>query len=516
MTQLFGEEGLVAIAPLINKTDVLVENLRKVGDASRYAGSMQKEYEARAATTANEIQLLKNKLNIAAITIGDALLPAFNKALEPLGKLIERFSEWAKENPDLISTIGKIVAGLLGFNLALFGARFLFGGVISGVGSVVSTGGTLLSFFGNVSTQYKLLKAEGGSVFSSLAKSLGDATGLSKVAKPVKFVAKGIKSGAGAIFDGGKFVLKNAASGVKDIASALKSGASSAASFVTATGGKAVSGIKNFGTALFTKAIPAAWSFTTALLANPMTWIVVGIIALIAAIILLVRNWDTVKAAAAKFYNYVAEKIVSLGAWFSGIPGVISEALGNVWDAITEPFGRAIDTVKGWWDGLKKMFGGGVRTSVDVGGGANPSLSYTAAGRPAHERSRKLALGGHITSPMFAMVGEAGNEWVIPETGSRQRNLSLLFGAAAAHGIPVVEAGADLEPLTTPWQKKKTQRPGKARGAHAKEGGKSERPITITGPVHISVPGVASPEKFVEMMARGLRRYADAHGEASA
>ncbi len=50
-------------------------------------------------------------------------------------------------------------------------------------------------------------------------------------------------------------------------------------------------------------ALPAIWSFTAALLANPITWIVVGIVALIAAIYLLYKNFDTVSAYITGFWN---------------------------------------------------------------------------------------------------------------------------------------------------------------------------------------------------------------------
>jgi hypothetical protein len=43
-------------------------------------------------------------------------------------------------------------------------------------------------------------------------------------------------------------------------------------------------------------AVAATWAFTTALLANPLTWIVIAIAALVAAIVALWMNWDTVVA----------------------------------------------------------------------------------------------------------------------------------------------------------------------------------------------------------------------------
>lgn len=48
-------------------------------------------------------------------------------------------------------------------------------------------------------------------------------------------------------------------------------------------------------------AVTATWGFTAALLANPLTWIVLAVIALIAGLVLLVVYWDEVAAAFMRF-----------------------------------------------------------------------------------------------------------------------------------------------------------------------------------------------------------------------
>ncbi|EMJ3157296.1 phage tail tape measure protein [Yersinia enterocolitica] len=105
---LFGRESLGAIAPLLTNMDLLRENFNKVADAQVYAGSMQKEYESRAATTANEVQLLKNQLEIASITLGDMFLPYITEGTKELKPLLEQFRQWVKANPELIKTVFKL------------------------------------------------------------------------------------------------------------------------------------------------------------------------------------------------------------------------------------------------------------------------------------------------------------------------------------------------------------------------------------------------------------------------
>ncbi len=70
------------------------------------------------------------------------------------------------------------------------------------------------------------------------------------------------------------------------------------------------------------------WSAT--LLASPITWIVVGIVALIAALVLLIANWDSVVA------------------WLKKVWGGIVTWLGGVWDSIVSGVRAGWDAVVRW------------------------------------------------------------------------------------------------------------------------------------------------------------------------
>lgn len=74
----------------------------------------------------------------------------------------------------------------------------------------------------------------------------------------------------------------------------------------------------------------AQWGLNTAMSANPITWVIVGIAALIAIGVLLYRNWDTVKDKAGQLwdktkevfgniYNWGAEKIQPVVDFFTGL-----------------------------------------------------------------------------------------------------------------------------------------------------------------------------------------------------
>ncbi len=120
MNALFGKESLAAIAPLLTNLDLLRKNFVKVTDAQQFSGSMQKEYESRAATTANAVLELKNQFTAASITIGDMFLPSIVKLTEKAQPLIEQFRQFVKANPDAVK-------GAFKFGVTLLGTASVFG-----------------------------------------------------------------------------------------------------------------------------------------------------------------------------------------------------------------------------------------------------------------------------------------------------------------------------------------------------------------------------------------------------
>ena len=118
LQQLFGKESIGAIAPLLTNLDNLKNNLDAVSDSTKYAGSMQKEFEARNATTANTLQLTKNRVAELGINIGSILLPGLNKVLEVINPLLGKVADFANQNKTLIGVIGGVVFGLASLKIA--------------------------------------------------------------------------------------------------------------------------------------------------------------------------------------------------------------------------------------------------------------------------------------------------------------------------------------------------------------------------------------------------------------
>jgi phage-related minor tail protein len=112
------------------------------------------------------------------------------------------------------------------------------------------------------------------------------------------------------------------------------------------------------------------WLWNAALAANPITWVVVGIAALIAAGVLLYRNWDTVKEKAGmlwdktkevfgNIFNWAKEKIQpvvnffkSLGDKFNDFKNAIANFKMPKWvTSIGSTIGNAASKVTGLFNG---------------------------------------------------------------------------------------------------------------------------------------------------------------------
>lgn len=162
LQDLFGKESLGAIAPLLSNLDALKKNLNAVGNSANYAGSMEKEFAARAATSENSVQLLANAANKAKIAIGAGLLPAITPMAEKMGAFAVTVGDLAAKYPNLTATlvggIGVIFTGAAavngflrafnGLKLAVFGTKAAYSAASLALGkyNILTKTGTVLTY----------------------------------------------------------------------------------------------------------------------------------------------------------------------------------------------------------------------------------------------------------------------------------------------------------------------------------------------------------------------------------
>ncbi|MCA0341230.1 MAG: phage tail tape measure protein, partial [Proteobacteria bacterium] len=107
LSQFFGDEAK-AFAPLIGNIGLLDQALDSVADKSKYSGSAFNEFVARSNTTANALQILRNKIAYVFEDMGEAWLPTIKEGVAAIGGVLDTLGERA-------GIFDKLGTGLKGF-----------------------------------------------------------------------------------------------------------------------------------------------------------------------------------------------------------------------------------------------------------------------------------------------------------------------------------------------------------------------------------------------------------------
>ncbi len=341
LKELFGSESLLGIAPLLANLGLIEERLAGIKNASNFDGSMNKEYEARAETTANNIQLLKNNMAHLGIAIGSVVLPALNGLINDIKPVIESVIGFAKANPVLVGTLFKVVAALFAFKVGSLAVRF---GLNLLVGGFLSVYGSLLRVFG----AFRLVNASIRLFQMGRAVSALRLFGLS---------ARQART-AISLFTGGFNLIRSGATG-----------------FVSVLG-KIMTFARLFGSSLVSVGVKVGQAFMMigrviaiagrAMLTNPI--VLIGM-AIAGVAYLIYKNWDTVKPILVGFWQSIVQSASSAWQWLVGIWSGFTAWFGNLWTgitawasnawtAITTGASTAWNWLVGIWGGFSAWFGG--------------------------------------------------------------------------------------------------------------------------------------------------------------
>lgn len=167
---LFSSSALSGMLGIINASDEdfhgLIDNLENAeGNAKKFADIMTDNLQS-------ELKILKNNLQDVGITIFEIMVPALNKGVEFLKKMLERFQQLSPEAQENIVKYGAIAAAL---------------------GPVITLGGKAVIVFGQMKAALLLKKGA--------AAAAGSAIGVGKVglAGKIAGLTGGTKVAAGAL-----------------------------------------------------------------------------------------------------------------------------------------------------------------------------------------------------------------------------------------------------------------------------------------------------------------------------
>lgn len=204
--------------------------------------------------------------------------------------------------------------------------------------------------FDHLSSQSSLLSGGIGDVGGALTTAFGENTAIGEFGAKME-QASGIVMGFTGLMDLAVFASNN---------------------FKLASAAQAVqTGI----TATVTKVAAAAqWVMNTALLANPIAWIILAVIALIAVIVLIAKKTDWFSQAWRASWKWI--KVAAANTWefIKKIPGWIGTAFRKVADFVSLPFRTAFNYIARAWNNTIGRLSWSVPAWVPIIGGNSISV----------------------------------------------------------------------------------------------------------------------------------------------
>lgn len=321
LQKAFGDTEAVALIDLMySKTGDLQNNILGLySSMGEGVGAAREMASAINDTEPGRYQILQQRIQNVKETIGNGLIPTMNELLGKGEEVLTHVGTWIENNQELARIIMLVILAL---------------------GAFLTVGGTTIAVLGGVG----LIFTKTAGLINGVRLALKVLPGLfDTIYLKALYAGDGLKKGFGAI----KSLSASAVTGIKNVALNIASMARTAAiNGVTALKNMAL-GLVNMARQAVTTAatampglIASVWSFTAALFANPITWIIIGIVALVAAIILLWRNWDSVvswiQGAWSNFVTNIKAGFNQIRTFFSGLPQWFRESGAKIIDTLVE------------------------------------------------------------------------------------------------------------------------------------------------------------------------------------
>ncbi len=182
LMNLFGSGFQDDIALLVGSLDIYKKAIEHLADKEKYNASMQDEFNNRANTTANKLQLLKNAVFEAGMNLGSVMLPTLNYVAGSLKAITERIASFAEKHPTLTTAIMSTLAALISLKILAVSLGYGFTFLAS----------TVLGLRAKIITTFSFLSA---TVFPAVITGLRAIT-LAIMSNPIGLLIAGLVTGA--------------------------------------------------------------------------------------------------------------------------------------------------------------------------------------------------------------------------------------------------------------------------------------------------------------------------------
>jgi hypothetical protein len=166
----------------------------------------------------------------------------------------------------------------------------------------------------------------------------------------------------------------------------------------------------------------AQWAWNAAQLASPTTWIIAGIAAIIAIIVVIATKTDWFQRAWRNSWKWIKDSTANVIDWFKKVPGWFGDIFGKAGRAIVAPFRSSFNAIASLWNATVGRLDFSIPDWVPGIGGNSfgmPSIPRfhgggTVPGPVGREQLALVEGGERISRP-----GSSGGEIVIRGDGSR-------------------------------------------------------------------------------------------------
>ena len=297
-------------------------------------------FDKQAAATAKKMQLMRNKLNAAAVQIGQVVVPVLVKIGEFVGKVAEAFSKLSPGIQSAVVAFGAIAA-------AVGPVLMVIGGIASGIGALVPMFAGLATVMGT----------------AGFAATLG---AIAAAAAPV--IAAGVALGAAWALAGDKIgpVLSDMWKKVQEVLGPPMTAllATVKQAFEEVMGSPLVAKLKMLAEFMGNLGLVMLKAFGGALpgIIQALGAVVTGVVSVIVdairiVVALLSKDWagawkafkDLVKDAVDAVIGIITGLAGAVTGQIAGMVKGIGDWLGGKLGAIFNDVGKKIDAVKGWF-----------------------------------------------------------------------------------------------------------------------------------------------------------------------
>lgn len=151
-----------------------------------------------------------------------------------------------------------------------------------------------------------------------------------------------------------------------------------------------------------TAASASVWAFTTALMANPITWVVIAVVALAAAAYLVYKKWDPISAWFKSLWDDIwgvigptVTKIWNVLKWLTPYDVIV-----NNWEPLKAFFSQL-------WNGIVSVFESAWAKIEPITSKLATAFKYTPLGiaMTSFDASRRMAFGSADAAPALGAAG---------------------------------------------------------------------------------------------------------------